>query len=228
VRVSEIFYSIQGEGRLVGTPSVFIRTSGCNLRCVWCDTPYTSWRPEGTSRSIKNLLDLVDRHPTRYVVITGGEPLLADGIEELALELKRKGKHVTIETAGTIFKPLHCDLISLSPKLANATPWKRAGGKFARMHDQRRLNIPVVQAFLDRHDYQLKFVVERKDDFAEIGDIVGRLKNVEPARVLIMAQGTTKKDLDEKARWIVPLSMRHGYGFTPRLHIELFGNRRGT
>lgn len=228
MRVSEIFYSIQGEGRLVGTPSVFIRTSGCNLRCVWCDTPYTSWRPEGTSRSIKNLLDLVDRHPTRYVVITGGEPLLADGIEELALELKRKGKHVTIETAGTIFKPLHCDLISLSPKLANATPWKRAGGKFARMHDQRRLNIPVVQAFLDRHDYQLKFVVERKDDFAEIGDIVGRLKNVEPARVLIMAQGTTKKALDEKARWIVPLSMRHGYGFTPRLHIELFGNRRGT
>ena len=228
MRVSEIFYSIQGEGRLVGTPSVFIRTSGCNLRCVWCDTPYTSWRPEGTSRSIKKLLDLVDRHPTRYVVITGGEPLLADGIEELALELKRKGKHVTIETAGTIFKPLHCDLISLSPKLANATPWKRAGGKFARMHDQRRLNIPVVQAFLDRHDYQLKFVVERKDDFAEIGDIVGRLKNVEPARVLIMAQGTTKKDLDEKARWIVPLCLRHGYGFTPRLHIELFGNRRGT
>ena len=228
MRVSEIFYSIQGEGRLVGTPSVFIRTSGCNLRCVWCDTPYTSWRPEGTSRSIKKLLDLVDRHPTRYVVITGGEPLLADDIEELALELKRKGKHVTIETAGTIFKLLHCDLISLSPKLANSTPWRRAGGKFARMHDQRRLNIPVVQAFLDRHDYQLKFVVERKDDFAEIGDIVGRLKNVEPARVLIMAQGTTKKDLDEKARWIVPLSMRHGYGFTPRLHIELFGNRRGT
>jgi 7-carboxy-7-deazaguanine synthase len=228
VRISEVFYSIQGEGRLVGTPSVFIRTSGCNLRCVWCDTPYTSWQPEGISWSVKKILELVDQHPTRYVVITGGEPLLADDIEELALELKRKGKHVTIETAATVFKPVHCDLISLSPKLANSTPWKKAGGKFARMHDQRRLNIPVVQAFLDRYDHQLKFVVEHKNDFAEISDILNRFKNVEPARVLIMAQGITKKQLGEKARWIVPLCMRYGYGFTPRLHIELFGNRRGT
>ncbi len=154
--------------------------------------------------------------------------MLAGDIEELALELKRRGKHVTIETAGTIFKPVHCDLVSLSPKLANSTPWKRARGKFARMHDQRRLNLPVVQEFLNRYDYQLKFVVESKSDFSEIGEILDRLKDVEPARVLIMAQGTTKKQLGEKAQWIVPLCMSHGYGFTPRLHIELFGNRRGT
>ena len=228
MRVSEIFHSIQGEGRLLGTPSVFIRTAGCNLRCAWCDTPYTSWRPEGTSWSIEKILARIDKHATPYVVITGGEPLLAEDIEELAAELKRKAKHVTIETAGTVFKPLPGDLISLSPKLANSTPWRKAGGKFARMHEQRRLNIPVVQAFLDRYEYQLKFVVESEDDFAEIAEILGLLKNVEPARVLIMAQGTSRKELGEKAAWIVPLCLRHGYGYTPRLHIELFGNRRGT
>lgn len=228
MRISEIFYSIQGEGRLAGVPSSFIRTSGCNLRCVWCDTPYTSWRPEGVSRSIGEVLRAVESHPTRYTVITGGEPLLADDIEELALELKRCGKHVTVETAGTIFKPLACDLISLSPKLANSTPWNRAEGKFAEMHDGRRLNLPVIQAYLDRYDYQMKFVVEREEDFTEIQRLLDRLAQVEPARVLIMAQGRTGKRLHQRARWIVPLCLRYGYGFTPRLHIELFGNRRGT
>jgi 7-carboxy-7-deazaguanine synthase len=228
VRISEIFYSIQGEGRLVGTPSLFIRTSGCNLRCVWCDTPYTSWRPEGASWALAKILVRVDRDPTKHIVITGGEPLMAREIQELTAELQRRKKHVTIETAGTIFKPVHCDLISLSPKLANSTPWKKAGGKFATMHEKRRLNLVVLQNYLDAYDYQLKFVVDKEADFAEIGEIIGSLKNVDPARVLIMPQGTTRKQLAEKSSWIVDECLRHGYGFTPRLHIELFGNRRGT
>jgi len=161
-------------------------------------------------------------------VITGGEPLLATEIEELTIALRDKRKHVTIETAGTIFKPVYCDLVSLSPKLTNSTPWKREKGKFAAMHEERRLNLPVVQAYLDAYDYQLKFVVDRKDDISEIQSIVGRLKNVDPARVLIMAQGTTKGQLREKTAWIVKQCLHYGYGFTPRLHIELFGNRRGT
>ena len=228
MRISEIFYSIQGEGRLVGTPSLFIRTSGCNLRCVWCDTPYTSWRPEGSSWSLAKVLRQVDQYSTPHVVITGGEPMLAAEIEDLTTALRRKGKHVTIETAGTVFKPVHCDLVSLSPKLAHSTPWKRQRGKFAAMHEERRLDLSVVQKYLDDYDYQLKFVVEREEDFAEIRGIVDRLTNVDPARVLIMAQGTNKKQLGEKTPWIVDLCLRHGYGFTPRLHIELFGNQRGT
>ncbi len=228
MRISEIFYSIQGEGRLAGTPSVFIRTSGCNLRCVWCDTPYTSWRPEGSSWPIEKILRLVEAQPTRHVVITGGEPLLAGEIEALTEELTRREKHITIETAGTIFKPVRCDLLSLSPKLANSTPWRRERGKFAHMHEEHRLNLPVLQKYLDGYDYQLKFVVEDKKDFAEIGTLIEQLNNIDPARVLIMAQGTRKQQLAEKARWIVGQCLRHGYGFTPRLHIELFGNRRGT
>lgn len=228
MRISEIFYSIQGEGRLVGVPSVFIRTSGCNLRCVWCDTPYTSWEPVGKTMSVKQILQTVAQHPTRHVVITGGEPLLAPDIAELAEQLKQGGAHITIETAATIFKPLDVDLISMSPKLANSTPWQRARGRFARMHERNRLNIPVIQEFLDRYDYQLKFVVEQRNDFAEIEEILKRLKNIDPSRVLIMAQGTANRELNRRAKWIVEQCKASGFSYTPRLHIQLFGNRRGT
>jgi 7-carboxy-7-deazaguanine synthase len=228
VRISEMFYSIQGEGRLLGTPSLFIRTSGCNLRCVWCDTPYTSWEPEGASWPLAKILDRMEEHPARHIVITGGEPMLAREMEALTAALRDKGKHITIETAGTIFKPVHCDLMSLSPKLANSTPWKKAERELATMHEKHRLNFPVLQSYVDRYDYQLKFVVDREADFAEIQSILERLSNVDRSRVLIMAQGTTRKQLDEKRPWIVERCLREGYGFTPRLHIELFGNRRGT
>ena len=228
MRISEIFYSIQGEGRLLGVPSVFIRTSGCNLRCVWCDTPYTSWRPEGRDWNIRKILREVHKYPTRHVVMTGGEPLLAPEIEELTKELKREGAHITIETAATIFKPVACDLISMSPKLANSMPRKREKGKFAKMHEERRLNFGVMQEFLASYDYQLKFVVERRQDFTEIRNLLDRLDGVDCTRVLVMAQGKTSAELRRKAKWIVELCKGHGYGFTPRLHIDLFGNRRGT
>ena len=228
MRISEIFYSIQGEGRLLGVPSVFIRTSGCNLRCVWCDTPYTSWRPEGRDWNIGKILREVHKYPARHVVVTGGEPLLAPEIEELTRELKREGAHITIETAATIFKPVACDLISMSPKLANSTPRKRENGKFAKMHEEHRLNFGVMQEFLDGYDYQLKFVVERRRDFDEIGDLLGKLDGVDCTRVLVMAQGKTSGELRRKMKWIVELCKEHGYRFTPRLHIDLFGNRRGT
>lgn len=228
MQIAEIFYSIQGEGRLVGSPSVFVRTSGCNLRCVWCDTPYTSWEPEGEEWKLRKILAEVRRYPTSYVVITGGEPLLAGEIEELTARLKKNRYHITIETAATIYKPVVCDLISMSPKLSNSTPWERKGGRFSRMHEDRRLNLPVVQRYMNRYDYQLKFVVERKRDFAEIQGILKRLVNVDPARVLIMAQGRTKKELRERATWIVLMCKAHGFRYTPRLQIDLYGNRRGT
>lgn len=228
MRISEIFYSLQGEGKLLGTPSVFIRTSGCNLRCVWCDTPYTSWRPQGEDWSVREILAEVKDYPTPYVVVTGGEPLLAPEIEELTVRLKQKKYHVTIETAATIFKPVVGDLISMSPKLSNSTPWRREKGKFARMHEERRLSLPVIQRFVDGYDYQLKFVVERREDFSEIQGMLRKLKNVDRARVLIMAQGKTKRELREKALWIVDLCKANGFRYTPRLQIELYGNRRGT
>lgn len=228
MHLAEIFYSVQGEGRLLGTPSIFIRTSGCNLRCVWCDTPYTSWKPEGKERSLGEIMAEMEKFPARHVVVTGGEPLLAGEIDELSAELRKKSYHITLETAATIYKPIACDLLSMSPKLSNSTPWKRERGRFARMHEERRLNIPVIQRFVDGYDYQLKFVVERRRDFTEIEEILGQLQRIYRPRVLIMAQGKTKKELREKANWIVELCKRHGFSYTPRLHIELYGNRRGT
>jgi len=227
VRIAEIFYSIQGEGGLVGVPSVFIRTSGCNLRCAWCDTPYTSWEPEGESKNLDEILTEVKRHPARHAVVTGGEPLLAPDIEELTHRLKREGFHVTIETAATIFKPVACDLVSLSPKLAHSTPWKRDQGKFAWMHEQHRLNFAVIEQFVDGYDYQLKFVAEGENDFAEVEAILEQLPAVERSRVLIMPQGTTQEELAGRAPWIVELCKQHGFSYTPRLHIELWGNKRG-
>lgn len=228
MRIAEIFYSIQGEGKLLGAPSVFIRTSGCNLRCVWCDTPYTSWRPEGEEWGFSEILAEVKRYPASFVVITGGEPLLAPEIVELTAKLKKKDYHITIETAATVFKPVTCDLVSMSPKLSNSTPWKREKGKFAKMHEGHRLNLPVIAKFMEHHDYQLKFVVENKKDFSEIEEILEKLRNVDRDRVLIMAQGRTKKELHERTLWIVDLCKKHGFRYTPRLHIELYGNRRGT
>ncbi|MBI3060116.1 MAG: 7-carboxy-7-deazaguanine synthase QueE [Deltaproteobacteria bacterium] len=228
MRIAEIFYSVQGEGRLLGMPSVFIRTTGCNPRCVWCDTPYTSWKPEGKDWDVTRILAEAKQYPTRYAVVTGGEPLLSPKIDELTKKLKKANYHVTIETAATIFKPVACDLISMSPKLSNSTPWKRGRGRFAKMHEEHRLNLPVIEKFMVGYDYQLKFVVERKRDFSEIQKILSRLKNVDVNRVLVMAQSRTKKELREKELWIVDLCKAHGLRYTPRLHIELYGNRRGT
>jgi len=113
--ISEIFHSLQGEGSLIGVPSVFVRTSGCNLRCSWCDTPYTSWQPEGEQLSLEQILEQVAGYAARHAVVTGGEPMIAPEIVPLTERLRARGLHVTIETAGTVFAPVACDLMSISP-----------------------------------------------------------------------------------------------------------------
>src|ERR1039457_1997997 len=137
LKIAELFYSIQGEGSLVGVPSVFIRTSGCNLRCAWCDTPYTSWQPEGTDLALDQILDEVAAHPTRHVVVTGGEPMIAPDIIALSRRLRERGLHITVETAGTVFAPVACDLMSISPKLANSTP---LDPRWSRQHERLRID----------------------------------------------------------------------------------------
>src|SRR3984893_11935487 len=102
LKIAELFYSIQGEGSLVGVPSVFIRTSGCNLRCSWCDTPYTSWQPEGAGLTLEQILDEIKARPARRVVATAGEPMIAPDIVPLTERLRALDLHITIETAGTV------------------------------------------------------------------------------------------------------------------------------
>lgn len=229
MRISEIFYSVQGEGKLLGVPSVFVRASGCNLRCVWCDTPYASWEPEGDEWPAERVVAEVRRHPARHVVLTGGEPLIMPDIAALAGALKREGYHLTAETAATVFKPLPLDLASLSPKLSNSTPHERQGGRFAVLHEKYRLNIPVIQQFIDQSpDFQLKFVVADEADLAEIDELLARLTGVMPADVQLMPEGIDIDALRARTGWMIDVCLRRGFRFSPRLHVELFGNRRGT
>src|SRR5215204_5101358 len=171
MKISEIFHSVQGEGKLAGVPSVFVRASGCNLRCSWCDTPYASWDPEGEELGVEEIVRRVGTFESKHVVLTGGEPMIMPEITDLTRELKRRLRdvHVTIETAATVWKPVELDLASLSPKLANSTPREREGGRFAQVHEKQRINVEVIQRFIDDSpDFQLKFVVSSEDDLREI------------------------------------------------------------
>jgi 7-carboxy-7-deazaguanine synthase len=226
VRISELFHSLQGEGKLTGVPSVFVRASGCNLRCVWCDTPYASWEPEGDDRSIDQIVQQVQSFNTRHVVLTGGEPLIMPEIEALCGVLKLKNHHITIETAATVFRPMQLDLASLSPKLSNSTP---TGTRFEASHEKQRLNIPVIQQFIDTSpDFQLKFVVSNETDLREIHALLDQLSGWKPEDIQLMPEGTDAATLDSRAGWIVEICKQSGFRYCPRLHVHLFGHVRGT
>jgi 7-carboxy-7-deazaguanine synthase len=223
--VSETFTSIQGEGLLAGMPSHFIRTSGCNMRCRWCDTPYTSWEPEGERRPVQELIDEAAGSGVRHVVVTGGEPLLQREIGVLTRRLASAGLHVTVETAGTVDPPFQCDLLSLSPKTANSDP----KGSHRDRHRRIRLDrLPTARLLKRFPEHQLKFVVEGAEDLAEIIDILQELGEVESARVLLMAQGQTATEVAERAAAVAALCLKHGFRYTPRLHLDLFGGGRGV
>ncbi len=224
MKIAELFYSIQGEGSLVGVPSVFIRTSGCNLRCAWCDTPYTSWQPEGMDLDLDQILDEVAAHPARHVVVTGGEPMIAPDIVALTGRLRARGMHITIETAGTVFAPVTCDLMSISPKLANSTP---DDPRWGRQHERLRIQEAVLAELMARYDYQLKFVIARPDDLDEVRSLVGSL-GAERERVILMAEGTEVERLRERGLWLAEICKQEGYRFSPRLHVDLWGARRGV
>ena len=229
MRLSELFYSIQGEGKLVGVPSVFVRASGCNLRCTWCDTPYASWDPEGEDVAVDEIVRQVVKHDAKHVVITGGEPMIMPDVVALCSALKAHGRHLTMETAATVYQPVEIDLASLSPKLSNSTPVDRAGGRFAALHERQRINLDVIQRFIDAApDFQLKFVVSGPADVEETQSLLRGLRNWEPSDVLLMPEGTDAATLEGRAPWLSDVCKQTGFRYCPRLHIAMFGNVRGT
>jgi len=224
MRIAEVFYSVQGEGGLVGVPSLFVRTSGCNLRCSWCDTPYTSWNPEGEDLSIGEILDRAAQFSAaKHVVLTGGEPMIAPGIVELSARFRERGMHITIETAGTVFTPVACDLMSISPKLSNSTP----EGVFRAQHEKLRLQPEVLRRLMAEYDYQLKFVIAREDDIGEVCAVVSQV-NAPSGKVILMPEGIRADVLRERGVWLAEICKQYGFRFSPRLHVDLYGNRRGV
>ena len=235
MRIAEIFASLQGEGLLAGTPSTFIRTSGCNLRCVWCDTPYTSWSPEGETMSVGDVLAHVRSLAPRHDVVTGGEPILVTEAVELCTALRSEGWHVTVETAGTVLPATAtaiADLMSISPKLSSSAPATDTADGWHRRHEAARRRDEVLRARMAAGPYQLKFVIDSPTDLAEacgwLADLGLATGGVDPGSVCLMPQGRNAAELTRTGAWLEPECRRLGVHFAPRHHLAWFGNVRGT
>ncbi|WP_336329303.1 7-carboxy-7-deazaguanine synthase QueE [Haloarcula sp. CGMCC 1.2071] len=235
--INELFQSLQGEGRLAGVPSVFVRTSGCNLRCWFCDSYHTSWEPTHDWFTVDDVLAAIEEYDADHVVLTGGEPLIHDSSADLLERLADRGYHTTVETNGTVVPDAPIDLASVSPKLASSTPTADrdpdGDGEWADRHEERRLDVPTLAELVETYDTQLKFVVTGREDMAEIECLVERLRDATSARVcdddvLLMPEGQTRDQLEATRETVADLALEFGYRYTPRLHVDLWNDEPGT
>ena len=226
--VSEIFLSVQGEGIHAGTPSVFLRTYFCNLTCTWCDSKYT-WQNQDKStdgvdyRGMKtrDVLDRVLAFNCKHLVLTGGEPLLHQRLLPMILSrLKKEGLYVELETNGTIVPKAEMlelvDCFNVSPKTSNS-------------HVDRRVRTRrmALNGLVTSGKAWFKFVVSDFGDLSEVEELISEF-SIPRDRVMLMPEGTDTTLLLERGRWLVDVCKERGFRFTPRLHILLFGNKRGT
>ena len=217
---------MQGEGFLAGVPSVFVRLAGCPLRCRWCDTKYAWSKEAGRQYSTEQIVQAVQQWPCRFVVITGGEPMVDPDLPQLVRELKSVGKHITIETAGIAYIPdMPCELMSISPKLSNSVPDE---AKLAAIHNDSKLDLAVLGALIDNYNYQLKFVVDSVNDLAEIQEVLDKIVNVDTEKVMLMPQAATRDEFIAKSPMVADLCKRAAFAFSPRLQVFLWNNERGT
>lgn len=228
--------TLQGEGKYLGVPSYFIRTTGCNLRCSWqnedksvtvCDTPYSSLRPEaGYDFNIMKVLRNLGETSIEHVVITGGEPTIQKDLPNIIRQIRNEGYQVTIETNGTIFREdIQRCFLSLSPKLKSSYAQEEVGMK--KIHSKNNtFMLSCVQWINSDNDYQFKFVANSKFDIAEIETIQKKL-HIPNIKLYLMPQGITSEQFKEKQKWLFDECIKHGWNYTPRMHIDIFGNRRG-
>lgn len=245
--------TVQGEGKLMGVPSLFIRLQGCNLRCVWrnaegevcrCDTAHSSFeKGEATRVSYEYIMSVVEANmgSMRHVVITGGEPFLQSAeLISLLDGLHNAGYHVTIETNGTIFDAevvRRCDLLSISPKLSSSNPTAEklsmiglVPNVITERHEKIAVNIDVLCKLIDHSaDYQLKFVVGNDNDEKLIKDeVLSHLPEINPSDVIVMPLGATAEEIALSDKSAIPMAIRNGWRYTPRLHVMLWGNKEGV
>jgi 7-carboxy-7-deazaguanine synthase len=146
----------------------------------------------------------------------------------LCRELRRRGRHITIETAGTLYLPAECDLMSISPKLSGSAPDPELQPRWARRHERQRHQPEVLARLMAEYDFQLKFVVDQPDDVAEVELLLLELPELSADRVMLMPQGRTAEELNERAAWLRDVCEERGWTYCPRRQIEWFGPVRGT
>jgi len=242
VKISELFYSVQGEGKRTGNPSFFIRTNHCNLRCQFasgnlCDTSYTSWFPDNEYNlgdiPIDDIINEYQNIGCDDVVITGGEPTIFPHELRILIEKLRDVRdnlHITLETNGTNFGDYfkNIDLISVSPKLSSSTPYKTS---YEKMHDNSRFNKDALFNINQLKNYgiidvQWKFVFSRNEDLEEIYRLK-ELLNLKHQDIYLMPEGINKKDLEKNREHIIEICKNHNFRYSDRLHIITYGNKRG-
>ena len=217
-RIAETFYSIQGEGTTAGLPAVFVRLQGCSVGCDWCDTKY-SWDPAGGREvALEELLDEVSAYPCRRVVITGGEPLESPLFSPLVAALAARNFILEVETSGILPPP---------PEAPGAIQWnvsvKLAG---SGVGEAKRVKPDAIRAFLGC-DAWWKFVVSDEDDVDEVLRLAERFA-LPRARILLQAEALRAEDFAARAPWVADACMAHGFRFSPRLHVLLWGAKRGV
>jgi 7-carboxy-7-deazaguanine synthase len=234
MNIVEIFYSLQGEGRLAGVPSVFIRVAGCPVRCTWCDTKYAWDESAGEDLSIDEILHRVDsllltpssissstqnsklKTQNLFVVITGGEPMTNQHLPLLLAKLARSEHHITVETSGIKFIPdLPVDLMSVSPKFSVN---QQAATSNQQLH---------IKRLITHYDYQLKFVIDTEADIAEVKALLDLIKKIDPQKVMLMPQAATRDELIAKSPMVADLCTRYGFTFCQRLQVLLWDTHRG-
>ena len=234
--------TIQGEGKLAGVPSLFLRTSGCNLACIWllpngeysrCDTPESSIDiKEQVVMSTEDILSTLKYNASniQHLVVTGGEPTLQkEGLITLLKSLKQElNWHITLESNGTHFDQELFELtnlISLSPKLSSSF-----GGQFNASHFEiTRSTIQQAVALCGPHtDIQLKFVIATPDDTEEIKALIKGIDGLRGEDILLMPLGRDAQELNQTRQLTSQLAVENGWRYSPRLHIDIWGDKPGV
>lgn len=228
IAIAEVFGpTIQGEGPSAGQPAIFVRTGFCNLKCTWCDTPYTwDWTRFDKNEEVKRLtvhdvatqvLDIVrTAHglQDQYIlVITGGEPMMqSTAVAELLLDIGPWFKHIEIETNGTLDPGR---LTSMNNVYFNVSPKLRNSGNKSYVHDKYRFH----------HRMRYKFVVSADTWRADLDEVAAYA--FDPEQVWIMPEGTDKHAITYGLQALAPAVIERGWNLTGRMHTLIWGDERG-